>query len=198
VPQRALSSPKSELPQRRHSESESRLLADAYREHAPTIFRYLLAKTRRVDRAEDLTQEVFLAALAAAPRLELEQRPLLPWLFAVAARRHADDRRRSQLDARCVSLDEAVSLAASEPDYDSHAVAVVIDRLRSLPPVQRRICSMRLFEGRPYAEIRQELAATEPACRMHLARGLRKLRAALEEAGFGASVTSAVARRGTR
>jgi RNA polymerase sigma factor (sigma-70 family) len=164
------------------------LLADAYREHAPAIFRYLLARTHSVERAEDLTQDVFLAALAAAPRLQLGQRPLLPWLFAVAARRDADDRRKLRFEARYESLDDAASVAAPEPEYDSRAIALVLDRIGSLPSTQRRICLMRLFEGRPYAEIHQELAATESACRMHLARGLRKLRLALQEAGLATMV----------
>jgi RNA polymerase sigma factor (sigma-70 family) len=178
----------SEPRQRRPSDGDFRLLADAYDEHAPAIFRYLLAKTGSVDRAEDLTQDVFLAALTAAPRLQLGQRTLLPWLYVVAARRHADDRRRSHREARCVSLDEAMSIAAPEPQLDPRAIALVTDGIRSLPPTQRRICLMRLFEGRPYAEIEEEVAATASACRMHLVRGLRKLRLALEEAGLGAMV----------
>jgi RNA polymerase sigma factor (sigma-70 family) len=188
VPQPSLSPSNSERRQRQGSDRDSRLVADAYGEHAPAIFRYLLAKTGSVDRAEDLTQDVFLAALTAAPRLQLGQGTLLPWLYVVAARRHADDRRRSHREARCVSLDEATSVPAPEPEYDARAIALVTDGIRALPPTQRRICLMRLFQGRPYAEIEEEIAATAPACRMHLARGLRKLRLALEAAGLGTIV----------
>jgi DNA-directed RNA polymerase specialized sigma24 family protein len=42
---------------------------------------------------------------------------------------------------------------------------------------------MRLFEGRTFAEIREELEASEPACRMQFARGLGRLRGILERAG---------------
>jgi RNA polymerase sigma factor (sigma-70 family) len=178
------------VPQPSLSSSSSERIADAYGEHAPAIFRYFLARTGSVDRAEDLTQDVFVAALTAAPRLQLGQRTLLPWLYVVAARRHADDRRKSHREARCVSIDEAASVPALEPEYDARAIALVTDGMRALPPTQRRICLMRLFEGRPYAEIEEEVAVTAPACRMQLVRGLRKLQLALEAAGLGTIVVA--------
>jgi len=164
----------------------SQWLGRVYREHARAIFRYLLARTHSVDRAEDLTQEVFLGALAASQRLQRDDRPLRPWLYAVARHRYAEDLRRRRAERRLLPLEAAASVAGSEPDHDLNTAALVTDALRSLPPAQRRICVMRLFEGRSFAEIREELQASEPACRMQFARGLKRLRGALERAGLQA------------
>jgi RNA polymerase sigma-70 factor, ECF subfamily len=164
--------------------STSQWLGRVYREHARAIFRYLLARTHSVDRAEDLTQEVFLGALAASQRLQRDDRPLRPWLYAVARHRYAEDLRRRHTERTLLPLEAAASVAGSEPDHGLNTAALVKDALQSLPPSQRRICVMRLFEGRTFAEIREEVEASEPACRMQFARGLRRLRGTLERAGL--------------
>jgi RNA polymerase sigma-70 factor, ECF subfamily len=166
------------------SEIGAQLVASAYREHGGAIFRYLLARTHSVERAEDLTQDVFAAAAAAAPQLIGVDRPLLPWLYGVARRRYADDVRRRSSDRRLVSLDAAADVSAPELPYDSDVAGELREAIRSLPPAQRRICALRLFSGRSFAEIQGEVAASEPACRMQFVRGLSRLRAVLEQAGL--------------
>ena len=167
----------------RAAHASSGWLASVYREHAPAIFQYLLARTHDPDRAEDLTQEVFLAALAAAKRLQADERPLRPWLHAVARHRYVEDLREWIAEGRLLPLEAADSVGAPEHDLDSSAAVVLRHALLSLPPAQRRICAMRLFEGRSFAEIHEELAASEPACRMQFVRGRRSLQKALEDAG---------------
>jgi RNA polymerase sigma-70 factor, ECF subfamily len=170
--------------QAKRSEPGGQLVARAYREHSRAIFRYLLARTHSVERAEDLTQEVFVAAMAAAPRLVRVDRPLLPWLYAVARHRYADEVRRCSTDRVLVSLDAAAAVSAPEPAVDSEVVDELRRAMRALPPAQRRICALRLFGGRSFAEIEEELATSEPACRMQWVRGLRRLRELLEKAGL--------------
>ena len=164
--------------------SASQWLGRVYGEHAGAIFRYLLARTHSVDRAEDLTQEVFLGALAASRRLQRDDRPLRPWLYAVARHRYAEDLRRRHAERRLLPLEEAAAVAGSQADHDLNTASLVKDALWSLPPAQRRICVMRLFEGRSFAEIREAVEASEPACRMQFARGLKRLRATLERSGL--------------
>jgi RNA polymerase sigma-70 factor, ECF subfamily len=165
-------------------EQGSALVARAYREHGSTIFRYLLARTHSVERAEDLTQDVFVAAVAAAPRLGAVDRPLLPWLYGVARHRYADEIRRRTVERTAVPLEAAAGISVPEPAYDSSVVEVLHSAICSLPPGQRRICALRLFCGRSFAEIQRDLAASEAACRMQFARGLKRLREALEQAGL--------------
>jgi len=164
--------------------SSAQLVARAYREHGYAIFRYLLARTKSVERAQDLTQDVFTAAMAAAPRLAAVDRPLLPWLYGVARHRYADEVRRRSADHMLVPLDLAAAVSAPEPAYGSDVVDLLHRALCSLPPAQRRICALRLLNGRSFAEIHEELATSEPACRMQFVRGLRRLREALEQAGL--------------
>lgn len=43
---------------------------------------------------------------------------------------------------------------------------------------------MKVFEGRPFAEIASRVGASEGACKMRFSRGIRTLRALLEEEGI--------------
>lgn len=137
-----------------------------------------------MERAEDLTQDVFAAAVAAAPRLAADDRPLLPWLFGVARHRYADEIRGRSGAGTAISLEAAASMSAPEPAYDFDVVELLREALRSLPPAQRRICALRLFGGRSFAEIEEELGTSQPACRMQCVRGLKRLRELLEQAGL--------------
>jgi RNA polymerase sigma-70 factor, ECF subfamily len=147
----------------------------------------LLARTHSVERAEDLTQEVFAAATAAAPRLVRIDRPLLPWLYAVAQHRYVDEARRRSTDRVLVSLDAAAAVPTPEPTVEAGVVDELRRAIYALPPAQRRICALRLFGGRSFAEIEAELGTSEPACRMQCVRGLRRLRELLEQAGVQAA-----------
>jgi RNA polymerase sigma-70 factor, ECF subfamily len=170
--------------QAKGSGAGGQLVARAYREHGAAIFRYLLARTHSVERAEDLTQEVFVAATAAAPRLVGVDRPLLPWLYTVARHRYADEVRRRSTDRVLLPLDTAAAVSAPEPAVESGVVDEVRRAIRALPPAQRRICALRLLGGRSFAEIEAELGTAQPACRMQCVRGLRRLRELLEQAGL--------------
>ena len=77
-------------------------LAEAYRQHREEIYRYLFGKTHDREQAEDLTQEVFTAALVARPTLAGDSGSLLPWLYVVARRRYIDSRRHNLTTGRCV------------------------------------------------------------------------------------------------
>ena len=156
-------------------------LDHAFREHRRPIFVYLLRRTGDADRAEDLTQEVFADAVAALPQLLLDGKPLLPWLYTVAQRRAIDAARKERLVA-CGTLEElCVEVAERTPAAD---LGVVVEAVRALPPSQRTVVLMRLFEGRSFAEIGASLGAAESACRMRFSRALEKLRTSLEQAGL--------------
>jgi RNA polymerase sigma-70 factor, ECF subfamily len=176
----------SDPPYPRGNQRYGRIL-ESYYEDRTAVYRYLLSKTGDVDRAEDLTQDVFTAALAAAPVIESDPRPLLPWLYAVAHRKLVDYRRSERGRAMLCSALEAFRIdPASEPIFQPIRSAAIGDAIRSLPPAQRRVCVMRLFEGRSFADIGTELHATETACRMRFERALRSLRRLLE--GIAASI----------
>lgn len=146
------------------------------------IYRYLLRRTGSVHDAEELTQRVFVDATAAFARGE---RPdsVLAWLYSVAERRFIDELRRR---ARATDYLDVAALDAEPKESSTYGPAVVaaIKRgIERLPEDQREVVIMSTLEGRSFAYISQRVGATEGACKMRFARGIRQLREWLREQG---------------
>src|SRR5207302_7155177 len=66
------------------------LLARIYEQHREDVYRFLFRRVRDAEDAADLTQDVFAEAAAKMPTVR-DDRPALPWLYAVARRRLVDE-----------------------------------------------------------------------------------------------------------
>lgn len=140
--------------------------------------------------ADDLFQEVFVKALAAAKSYQDRQRPSA-WLFTIARRLAIDHLRRERPQ---VSLDqgaeEGASLAETLPGKDprpeaalesSETRARVMRAIDSLPVDQREVFLMREHGGLSFKEISEALGIPLNTAlgRMHYA--VTKLRRDLEK-----------------
>lgn len=159
------------------------VVMEAYSLHHDEIVRFLRSETRDHELAEDLAQEVFIAALIAEPRLHGDAASLLPWLYIVARRRYVDHLRRRLPDREWVPVKAAAHRLAPEPEYDADSIAVVFDAIRQLPATQQRVCLIRLIQGKSFAEIRDECGVSEHACRMCFKRARDALAEHLRSAG---------------
>lgn len=158
-------------------------IAAAFREHRQTIYRYLLRRTRDTHQAEELTQRVFVDAATALARGDTPD-SLLAWLYAVAERRFIDEsRRRMRADEylKNVSLEQ---MQAGETEYGPEVVKALRRGLQRLPEEQRHVVIMKIFEGKSFADIARRVGASEGACKMRFARGIRSLRDFLSNQGI--------------
>jgi RNA polymerase sigma-70 factor, ECF subfamily len=146
----------------------------AFRRHYGDVYRYLRRRTRDHHEAEELTQRVFADAAASLDGAETP----LAWLYAVARRRFADEARRS---GRTVELGD---VPATELVHGSATARAIRTALARVPDEQRAVIVAKLLEGRSFAEIARRTDTTEAACKMRLVRGLRNLRALLEQEGI--------------
>jgi RNA polymerase sigma-70 factor (ECF subfamily) len=145
-------------------------LTDAYIRYRSEIYRFLVRRTGSHCDAEELTQQVFADATSALSSGE-PPRSMKGWLYAVAERRAIDElrrRRRAAEAARAIATDCA-------PAADATADALV-DALRRLSEIQRLVLLLHVVEGRTFREIAGVLDCTEAACKMQLARALRRVR----------------------
>jgi RNA polymerase sigma-70 factor, ECF subfamily len=157
--------------------------AEPWRRQYGSVYRFVRRRTSSRQEAEDVTQEVFEAAISALDQARIDaQTPPLAWLYTVA-RRRLIDRLRSPAHTQS-GLDPAeLSAAHHERSYGPSIVNALVEALSSLDDAQRRVVVMKVFEGRSFAEIAAEVGATEDACRMRLSRGLDALRRQLERKG---------------
>lgn len=155
-------------------------LENAYRQHREQIYRFLRRRTRSHEEAEDLTQRVFADAAASLPSSNPPD-SLLAWLYAVAQRRFVDDVRRRQ---RTVQLLDSYEAAQVDPVYGSVVAQALKRTIGELPADQRTVVVMKVFEERSFAEIADELATTEAACKMRFSRAIRRVREELRREGL--------------
>jgi RNA polymerase sigma-70 factor (ECF subfamily) len=156
-----------------------------YRRHLTAVLGFFLHRTGNPELTADLTAEVFAAALLAAERYRPGERPALAWLYGIAAHKLADSRRRGRVedDARrrlalepLVIDDEELARVQEMADPGAAEAAVL-----TLPPAQRDAVLARVVDERPYAEIAQEMQCSELLVRQRVSRGLRALRAHIQE-----------------
>lgn len=153
---------------------------EAFRRHYRSVHRFVRSRAG-ADDADDLTQEVFAAALVALGEARVESPPPLRWLYTVARRRLADQARRQGVQ---------LPVAAGEPAPDSRQAyaprlgEALARAVAALPKEQRQVAVLKLFEGYTLAEIAARLQISEAACKMRLARGLARLRATLADEGL--------------
>lgn len=148
------------------------MLALVDRYYAP-IGRYLARLLGDAQLAEDLTQETFLDAYVALPRLQPDSN-LGAWLFQIATNRARKQLRRQRL-VRWLTLD---ALYGHDGEHEEQvvrrdAVGAALARL----PADDRICLLlQTWGGLSTAEIAQALGKSDAAVRVTLVRARRRFR----------------------
>lgn len=156
---------------------------DAYRQHRGRIYRFFRSRLTSHDDAEDLTQRVFLDAVAALSEGKTPPDSVLGWLYTVAQRRLVDEIRRRGRTADLSAERHSSSEAAT---YSPDVAAKLTEALASLPDTQRRVVVLRLLRGISFEEISAELHISEAAVKMRFTRGIETVRQHLIRAGLDA------------
>lgn len=152
-------------------------LGALYDRHATGLFRWLLARGLGRGDAEDLLSECFLAlADRGARAAQIED--VDAYLFAVARHHLARRGRRPEPEA----LDLIAEPAASDPPADALAVR---EALADLPPEQREVVVLKVWQGRTFDEIGRLLGISPNTASSRYRYALEKLRAALGETEDG-------------
>ncbi|MDQ3610396.1 MAG: sigma-70 family RNA polymerase sigma factor [Actinomycetota bacterium] len=111
-----------------------RALLELYDAALPHVYGYLLSRCRRQHLAEDITAEVFLAAVAAVRRADPPE-VSLPWLIGTARHKLVDHWRRETREERglhAVASDPTGPAAVSDPwreQLDALRAQAVLDLL---------------------------------------------------------------------
>lgn len=156
-----------------------------FRAHYAEIMRYLAVRLGSRDDAADVAAEVFVAAWRGVPRLRYRGRPVLAWLYRVAANMANDrlrERMREPLPTDVVTGAPVADASEGLADRD-----VLGRALQGLPADQQLAVHLRLVEGYSFAEVGRVMGRSAGACQMLVLRAGRQLREALEREGVRAS-----------
>ena len=181
----------------RHGQSDEWLMgqvARGGRQHvAPLVRRYasgLLTYIQRMTgdrhRSEELVQEVFLLVWTKRKKYKFPK-SFRAWLFTIATNRCRADFRRLRPEVAS-PMDETSATAvpvAAGPSPAEATIAVetaqlVTGAVAQLPPGQRTVVTLRVWNGLSYAEIAEIVGCAEATVRSHMHHGLAAMRRYLE------------------
>lgn len=157
-------------------------LLDLYDEALAEVHGYLLRRCRARLVAEELTSEVFLAAVASIRRGAVE-RVTVAWLIGIARHKLVDHWRAQEREQRRL---QAVAGGLDEPVDGWEAVVdrrVAEEVLASLAPQHRAALTLRYLDALPVAAVAGHLDRTVGATEALLTRSKAAFRRAYESHG---------------
>ena len=158
----------------------------------PIVVRYVRARIGTAERsglsADDVAQEVCLAAMQALPRYQDQGRPFLAFVYGIAAHKVADAHRaagRNKADPTDVvperfSVDAGPEQLAMNADAASRIDAL----LKILPEKQREILILRVVVGMSAEEVAEAVGSTAGAVRVAQHRALARLKNEITATGY--------------
>lgn len=158
-------------------------VAALYVEHADDLRRLLIGILRNHELAAEALQAAFVKAVEVGHTAR--QETLKAWLFRVAVNEALVIKRRQKVDGEAIRR-----VAWSQPQGNSppeerlvrwETVEAVRSAMDSLPPDQRQVVRMRVYENKTFAVIANELGAPLSTVLSRMQLALRKLRGKLEK-----------------
>jgi RNA polymerase sigma-70 factor, ECF subfamily len=158
----------------------------------PIVVRYCRARVGTAERsglsADDVAQEVCLAAMMALPRYQDQGRPFLAFVYGIAAHKVADAHRaagRNRAEPTEVvperySTDAGPEQLAVNADAGARMEAL----LKVLPEKQREILILRVVVGLSAEETADAVGSTPGAVRVAQHRALSKLKTEIVATGY--------------
>ncbi len=158
------------------SRQDPEALAELFRRHRDTVFRFAMARTGDEELANDITQELFLR-LATYRRPVFRKARFSTWLYRVTANIATDQWRRSKPQL-AEPLQEPAAPGAEEAGADLDRVLAVMGEL---PRRQREVFHLRILEQWPEEDTAAALGINKGSVKTHLHRALGAIRTQLEE-----------------
>jgi RNA polymerase sigma-70 factor (ECF subfamily) len=159
----------------------------------PIVVRYCRARVGATERsglsADDVAQEVCLAAITALPRYKDQGRPFLAFVYGIAAHKVADAHRaaaRNRSDPTDV-VPERFSMenGPEQMALDAESSARMNRLLAVLPEKQREILILRVVVGMSAEETAEAVGSTAGAVRVAQHRALARLKAEITATEHG-------------
>jgi RNA polymerase sigma-70 factor (sigma-E family) len=160
--------------------SADRAVTELYATHYKGLVRMAFFLVRDTPTAEEVVQDAFVAMADGWQRLRDAEKALAYLRQAVV------NKARSVLRHRTV-VDKNMLKAVPDMPSAEHGALVLLERsavvsaLRELPDRQREAIVLRYYADLSEAEIAATMRISQGAVKSHTARGMRALRAALEQ-----------------
>ena len=149
-----------------------------YDEYKTPIYNYIYHLVGNREQADDLTQDTFLKAFKALPKMDANLK-LSAWLYRIATNTAYDALRRRKLIAWMPWQDldhEPADVESADPQETIGTSELVHAALKRMPSHYRAALLLYTQEGFSYAEIATTLNIAESGVKMYLSRARHSFR----------------------
>jgi RNA polymerase sigma factor (sigma-70 family) len=170
--------------ERRFADGDPDALRGAFDAHGALVLAICRRGLPTPADAEDVVQQVFVAAWRSRERYDAERASLASWLAGITRNKVLDAQRALYRRRDVLLADDAPGPTGTEQGTSQQdAVAdqmVVRAALRRLPPERREAVELAFFEGLTHPEVAERLDLPLGTVKSHIRRALDALRADLE------------------
>lgn len=148
--------------------------AELYKRYYAVVRAFARRRTGDLDRAEELTQEIFLDAWKSAGRYDPTVAPVAAWLRTITARRAVDWTRRAAVRP---PLAQHEGREMSEASRDDELIERIdfTDALKDLPESQRETLTLAFYGDLTYPEIAERTGTPLGTVKSRALLGMRRL-----------------------
>lgn len=164
--------------------SRQALFSEIYRDHHQSIHNFVYFRTGDLDLAEDITSEVFVKMVEQYERSFEKDKPIEPWLYAIARNLIIDHHRRSKIIdwqplSNPIEADERKTpVKQTDAHLTKECLVVAMDYLTE---DQKQVILLKFLERKSNREVGNILGKTEGAIKSLQYRALEALQRALKK-----------------
>lgn len=147
-----------------------------YRQHAQTVYKFLLSQCHDPHLAEELTQEAFYQAVRSIDRFDGRCRVSV-WLCQIAKHLWYQHLRKSGRETELPEESQLPLIPSAEEETVRRSGQLdLLRRIHALPEPGREVVYLRAFGGLSFREIGDVLGKTETWARVTFYRGKERLK----------------------
>ncbi len=159
-------------------EGSNDALAALYEFYFPRVYRYVVARLRSGEDAEDVTEEIFLKIINNISGFSWRGSPFGSWVFRIARNEVVSHLRKQKYRAATTELSE--SIPDSSQDHVEYVeqqsqLDIVREATEHLPEAQRQVIALRFGAGLSVAETATTLGKSENNVKVLQHKAVQKL-----------------------
>ena len=163
----------------RRAQTDAQAFGALYDGYVQRVYRYCLYRTTNTHEAEDLTAQIFLAALEGLPRYRQDGH-FAAWLFSIARNKVAEYHRRAPHEPLDEALLPPIHLDLELTVEKSQRRTRLLKLIQTLAEEERELIHLRYVAELSFAEIAKSLKKSEDAVKKMLYRLIARMKTNLE------------------